>query len=144
MKYTEVKTGRVFLVKFEHGDDFLEEIKNISLKENIRFATITFMGALAEGETVVGPKARKIPAEPTYVSFDDAREIVGFGNISMRDGAPHIHAHASVGRGEMSMTACLRKACEVFITVEAVIAEMIGADIKREKDAATGLDLLTF
>lgn len=144
MKYSEVKTGRVFIVKFEHGDDFLQEVKDLVVKEEISFATILFMGALAEGDVVVGPKTCELPAEPMCVSFNDGREIIGFGNISMRDGAPHIHAHASVGRGETSMAACLRNACKVFITVEAVITEMIGADIIRKKDTSTGLDLLSF
>lgn len=39
MKYEKGSAGRVFVVKLEHGDDFLAEIKGLAAKESIRSAT---------------------------------------------------------------------------------------------------------
>ena len=56
MKYQQAELGRVFVVKFEHGDDLLESIKELVSREEISFATISFLGALLKADIVAGPK----------------------------------------------------------------------------------------
>ncbi|MDP8298356.1 MAG: DNA-binding protein [Candidatus Tantalella remota] len=144
MKYTKADTGRVFVVRFDHGDDFLEKLKEIIREEEIFFSTITFLGALSGGEMVCGPVDLKVPASPVEVSFDDGREVLGWGTIVSDGSDVKPHLHSSVGKGEEALVGCLRRGCEVFITVEAVITEIRGADISREKDPRTGHETLSF
>ena len=134
----------MFLVKFEHGENFIEKVKELAVKENISLATISFLGALIKADVVTGPQEMKLPAVPTWVSFSDGREVLGFGTMIEENGQVKIHAHSTFGKGETALTGCLRKSCEVFATVEAVITEVKGMKVSRQKDADTGCDLLAF
>ena len=144
MDYKSVSIGRVFLVRVEHGEDFLEKLKELAREENISFGTVTFLGALTSADIVAGPKKLELPAQPTDLSFSDGREVVGFGTISRKSGEVTLHVHASLGKGEKTLAGCLRKNCEVFITVEAIVTELVGADVLRKKDSRTGHELLFF
>ena len=144
MEYSECSIGRVFLVKFEHKDDLIENIRALALKERISFATITFLGALSKGDIVCGPKKTELPALPARFSFKKGHEVVGFGTIAKSAGEVQPHIHAAIGKGKKAMTGCLRKGCEVFVTVEAVITELKGVDISRKMDKNIGHTLLAF
>jgi len=145
MEYSTGTTGRVFFVKFEHGEDLLVEIKNIVDRENIAAGTITFLGALSKGEIVTGPVEEKIPAEPNWMSFGGAWEVFGFGTLARgEDGSVKIHAHGAFGKKESSLAGCLRKDAKIFITIEAVITEIKNTRVLRKKDEAVGHDLLAF
>ncbi len=142
MQYKQGSIGRVFLVKFEHGDDLLEKLKDLASKEGISLATVTFLGALSAGDIAAGPRELSLPAVPTGVSFSDGREVLGFGIITAEEGRAQAHIHATFGKGEKALTGCMRKNCGVFVTVEAVIAEILGVKTSRRRDNETGCDLL--
>jgi predicted DNA-binding protein with PD1-like motif len=142
MQYKQGSIGRVFLVKFEHGDDLLEKLKDLAAKEDISLATVMFLGALGSGDIVAGPRELSLPAVPTWVSFSDGREVLGFGIITAETGRVQAHIHATFGKGEKALTGCMRKNCNVFVTVEAVITEISGVKTCRRKDDEAGCDLL--
>ena len=143
MRYTQAAIGRVFVLRFDHDDDFIKEVKNLALKEQISFATVTFIGALAKGDIVAGPKELKLPARSSWYSFNDGREVLGFGTV-VRDGRTvESHIHLTLGKGEKAITGCLRANSKVFITVEAIVTELKGAKVSRRKDKKTGHKLLT-
>ncbi len=144
MQYTTATTGRIFIVKFEHGDDLHKGLEELAVKEDISFATITFLGALTSADIVAGPEKPELPAVPTWLSFADGREVVGFGTIARKNGEVSLHIHATLGKGEKALAGCLRKNCEIFITVEAIITELKGARIAKKKDDRTGYDLMAF
>lgn len=142
MEYTNGKIGRVFLLKFSHGDDLLEGIKKVARDEDIKFATINLLGAVSKGDIVTGPKKTELPAVPNTQSIAEAREVVGFGVISFTDEEPLIHFHGAFGNSDGTLVGCLRGGGEVFVTIEAVIQEILDVNVKREKDEATGCALL--
>ncbi len=144
MKYAQGDIGRVFIVNFEHGDDFLAELKSFVEKERISFATITFLGAVSDGDIVTGPKKMTLPADPNMVSLTDVRETVGFGTIVNGKDGPEIHVHASFGKSGEVLTGCLRKNCKIFITIEALIAEVSNISVVRELDKKIGHKTLNF
>jgi predicted DNA-binding protein with PD1-like motif len=76
-----------------------------------------------------------------FLSYGGGFEVVGFATITRGREQPHIHVHASVGRGGEALTGCLRKKATVYIVIEAVIIEIVGAAISIRKDPVTGLDL---
>ena len=98
MKYTQGKVGRIFIVKFEHEDDLIEQIKSLAIKEKIHCATITLFGALAKGEMVCGPKRLEVPDQGQWERFDDGREVLGVGTILKTDDHVTPHIHMSFGR----------------------------------------------
>ncbi len=144
MQYAEGKVGRVFLVRFDHGEDFLESLQNFVTDKAVRSGTVQFLGALSEGRLVTGPKKPVVPPEPNFEIIGGGWEIFGFATI-LQDGAkPSIHLHASVGRGRQSLTGCLREHAQIYLVVEAVITEFIGMNVKRVPDVKTGLNLPGF
>jgi len=142
MQYAQGKIGRVFIVNFEHGDDLLKEIERLAEREGLSFGVITFLGALAEGDIVTGPKSMKLPAKPVWRSFNNAMETVGFGTFTRKNNDTAIHIHASFGKGAKALTGCLRKKSKVFITVEALITEIKGVEAARVLDRRTGYHTL--
>lgn len=141
MQYTEAKLGRIFYLRVDHGEDLLSTLQNFVTDKKISAGFIQILGALREGSIVTGPKVAVLPPDPVYVSYDGGWEVVGFATITGGREQPHIHVHASVGRGSEALTGCLRKKAAVYIVIEAVIIEFVGAGIFRRSDPGTGLEL---
>ena len=142
MRYTKGNIGRVFLLKFEYGDILLDGIEKLARQENIRSATMVFIGALKKGDLVTGPKKPVIPPEPNWVSFKDAWEVMGIGTIFSNKKGPQIHIHTSMGKKSKTLTGCVRKRSEVFLVVEAIVFELKGVKASKDIDPKTGLNLL--
>ena len=77
MDYRQGTTGRIFSIRFDDGDDFLEELLGIIRKENIRQGWFQVIGGLRQAEFVTGPKEPVMPPEPVWDSVDGARETLG-------------------------------------------------------------------
>lgn len=144
MKYAQCRLGRVFVVRLEHGEDFLKELTELIKKEDIRAGIVHFLGALERAEIVVGPERAEIPPIPMWRSFQDGREVVGLGTIFWKDNEPKIHIHSTIGREEELYLGCIRKGAKIYLTIEALILELEGIVAKRQFDAKTKLDLLEF
>jgi len=134
----------VFFVRFDNGDDVIAGLSLLAEKEKVSLASVNILGALRSAELVCGPKEPELPPEPNFVSFDDGREVIGFGTITSRNGKPRIHLHASFGKKEASLTGCLKKGNHTFITIEAVVSEIKGVSIDRKIDKVSGIDLVVF
>ena len=144
MQYSSGTSGRIFFVRFDHGDDVMSLLSDLAVKERISLASVNILGAIQEATIVAGPKTPVLPPEPNLVFFDDGREVLCFGTITSKDGKPRIHLHASFGKEEKSITGCLRKDNRTFITLEAVVTEIKGISLDRKIDEASGVDLVVF
>lgn len=142
MRYKQGSFGRVFVLKFEDGDDLLEEIKKFAVRERVKISTIMLLGGMRSAHIVVGPKKAVIPPEPMWTEFSDGREILGCGTLFWKDNEPSIHLHGAIGRGKETIVGCVRKDNMVYLVAEAVIAEIINMDARRVMDEQAGLALL--
>ncbi len=142
MEYTQGSIGRIFLLKFNHGDDIHHELRALVKKERIQSAVLLFIGALKQGHLVTGPKKALIPPEPNWASFQDGWETLGMGTIFQGKKGAKTHIHVSMGKKDKVMTGCLRKSSEVFLVIEAVVFELNGMKAGKEVDAKTGLEML--
>jgi predicted DNA-binding protein with PD1-like motif len=140
MRYTEAKLGRVFYLRIDNGEDLLEELQNFIVEKKIPAGFIHILGALREGRIVTGPKVPILPPDPLFDTYEGGWEVLGLATITQGTGQPHIHLHASIGRGKEVLTGCLRKNAMTYIIIEAVIIEFFGG-IFRRSDPVTGLDL---
>ena len=144
MEYSIGNIGRVFTVRLDQGDDILLELEGLAVKEDIRSAMFTMLGAVKQASLVVGPKTNDVPPDPQWAKFSDAHELIGIGNIFREDDKPKIHLHAAAGRGESVKTGCLRKETEVFMVVEIFIMEISGISANRVFDPKRGFAPVRF
>ncbi len=144
MKSEQVTLGRTFILKFDHNDDFLEELKTFTKQNKIKAGTIQLLGALKKAGIVTGPKKDELPPTPIETQIQDAHETIGFGTIFWQDDEPKIHIHAGMGRDKDITLACIRKETQVFIVIEAILQEYKDTSATRQPDNETGMSLLTF
>lgn len=142
MKYARGNIGRVFLLKFENNDIFINELDKLARKEKIKAATLVFLGAFRQGDIVTGPKKPVIPPNPNWRSFKDGWEVMGIGSIFTNKSGPQIHIHTAMGKKSKTIVGCVRKDTSVFLVIEAVVFELKGVLATKEIDLKTGLNLL--
>lgn len=144
MKTQEGRIGRVFLVKFEHGEDLIKELLDLAERKGVDTAFVMLLGALRKADIVTGPEKCEIPPEPIWHSFDDGREVVAMGTlICDQDGKPNLHLHGALGHDKESLIGCLRENSEVYLVVEGVILEMEGIKARRIYDPLLKLRALS-
>lgn len=141
MRYTEGRVGRVFYIRVDHGEDLLETLRTFVAEKGIQSGIVQFLGAMAEGRIVTGPRHPVLPPDPSMESYANGWEVVGIATITPGHDRPHLHFHASIGKGREALTGDLREAAMIYIIVEAVIIEIVGTRIRRRFDPLTGLDL---
>lgn len=135
------KFNQTIVVRIDRGEEILEKIKEIALKENIKLANINALGAV--GEFTVGVFKTK---EKKYYSnsFEGDFEIVSLtGTINTMNGEFYSHLHMSAGndKGEV-FGGHLNKAI-VSATCEMII-NIIDGTVDRYFDEEIGLNLFKF
>ncbi|MDH3347493.1 MAG: DNA-binding protein [Desulfobulbaceae bacterium] len=140
MEYSSGKVGRVFYIRFDHGDDLFDNLKKLIRKEDIRSGWFQLFGGMLAGETVIGPKEPVMPPDPIWHEINEAREIFGTGTVFMDDDKPMVHLHAAMGHQGETITGCVRNRAEIYLIVEAVLYELEGMDITRPWFAEGGFN----
>lgn len=145
MKYSQGKTGRVFVVRLEDGEILHSTLESFAADRRIDAALVGVVGAADEGSTlVVGPKdGRDMPPIPMERKLEGACEMEGVGTIfPNEDGRPVLHMHIACGREGTTVTGCVRRGVKIWKVAEVVIIELLGVNARREMDARTGFELL--
>ena len=144
MDYRKGTIGRVFTVRFDEGDLFLEGLLEIITEEKITNGWFHVLGGLREADVVTGPKEPVMPPEPVWNEVRGARETIGTGSIFWDGNEPKIHLHAAMGHHGDTLTACVRKGTKVYLVLEVVIFEIDGINASRPWYAEGGFNRLTF
>jgi predicted DNA-binding protein with PD1-like motif len=128
-----------YVIRLEAGERIVENLRSLCERDRIGSGFFNGLGAVREAEL-----GHFDPATGGYswTKLSGSYEIVSlYGNITVVDGKPFIHAHASLGdktfvvRGGHLKEAVVSVTCEVTLT-------RFKDDIGRKKDEATGLFLL--
>jgi predicted DNA-binding protein with PD1-like motif len=143
MKYKEGKLGRIFVLKFENQDDFIEETKKFIKKEKISTAFFVYLGALEQAGIVCGPRKAVNPPVPFEENVRDGWEVFGTGSVFLnKKKEPQIHIHASMGKGKNSRMGCVRKDAKVFNVIEGMVIEVKGVKTLKDIQPENGLNML--
>ena len=144
MRHSEGRTGRVFVLRLEDGDEVPTCIERFAAEEGVRLATVALIGGIGSGRVVVGPRdSHSRPIVPAEHPLDAPHEVLATGLIAPGpDGRPSLHIHGALGRGGRTVTGCLRPGVGTWLTGEAVVTEILGSPAARTADADTGLALL--
>lgn len=139
MQYT--RFDNTIVARIDRGEEILEQLKVIALREKIRLAQVRALGAV--GDFTVGvfhTEEKKYHAN----RFTGDWEIVSLvGNITQMDGEYYAHLHMSAGGTDGSVVgghlnrATVSATCEMFITV-------LAGTVERRFDDNVGLNLLDF
>ncbi len=133
------REGAHYVLRFDKGEDVIEELARFAEAEKISGASFGGIGA-TEGVTL----AYYNLDEKKYYDkdFNDRLEIVSLtGNIARLEGKPIVHAHGSFSDPDMQVMAghvkrlMVSATCEVFLTA-------LNGEIMREYSEEIGLNLL--
>lgn len=136
MKYK--RFGSTIVVRIDRGEEILDKIRELALKEDIKLASVTALGATNDFTVGVFNTSEK-----KYYSneFKGAFEIVSLtGTINTMDGQFYTHIHMSAGneKGEVFgghlNRAVISATCEMIVTV-------IDGEVDRYHDEDVGLNL---
>jgi hypothetical protein len=135
----EAGAGRAFVGRLARGSDLVEEIERFCAEQEIRAAWVSVIGAVRRASFAYydQEESRYLP-----LASETHHEITGFvGNISIRDGTPFLHAHATFCDADgAALGGHLLRGCEIFAG-EVTIREMTGVVLERTPDEVTGLAL---
>ena len=135
------KFDSTIIARIDKGEEILEKVKEIALKENIKLASISALGAV--NDFTVG--VFKTDEKKYYSnSFQGNFEITSLtGTINTMNGEFYTHIHMSAGneKGEVFgghlNRAVVSATCEMIITI-------IDGSVDRYFDEEIGLNLFKF
>lgn len=137
MKYQRFK--QTIIVRMDKGEDIVEQVKNVALKENIKLASISALGAINEFTVgVFKTKEKKYYANEFKGDF----EIVSLtGTINTMNNEYYSHMHLSAGNDQGQVFGGHLNKAIVSATCEMVI-QIINGEVDRYFDEEVGLNLL--
>ncbi len=136
MRVFEEKRG--LLVRFETGEKIVESITKLAAEREVRGAALAGVGALSHVELgyYVLPEKRY---ERTLLEAD--HELISLlGNVTLKDGRPFVHVHATLGARDYKVYGGHLFEGVVGASVELRVEKWNIGPV-READAPTGLAL---
>ena len=132
---------KTIIARIDKNEEILEKVKEIALKENIKLAGISALGAV--GDFTVG--VFKTDEKKYYAnSFQGDFEIVSLtGTINTMNDEFYSHLHMSAGDSEGKVFGGHLNKAIVSATCEMVI-NIIDGKVDRYRDEEIGLNLFDF
>ena len=135
------KFDNTYIVRMDPGEEILEQVKALALREHIRLASVQALGAI--NDFTVG--VFKTDEKKYYAnSFQGSYEIVSLtGTINTMDGEFYCHLHMSAGDDQGHVVgghlnrAVISATCEMVVTV-------IPGIVDRAFSSEVGLNLFKF
>ena len=128
MFYQKRFPNRVHILKLNKDQLLLETLTDFSIKNNIKFGEITFIGAVQNAKVMYFDQEKK---EYVHHNFSGGHEVLsGIGNISLLDGEPFVHVHVTLANKDgNTIGGHLDKGTKVWL-IEAFIHQYTGLGIK--------------
>ena len=129
------------IARIDKGEEILDKVKEIALKENIKLASVQALGAISQFTVGVFKTDEK-----KYLAneFEGAFEIVSLtGTINTMDGEFYAHLHMSAGDEKGQVFGGHLNRARVSATCEMVITVIPGI-VDRKYSEEIGLNLFQF
>ena len=125
-----------YQVRFEGGESVVEPLLGWIASEQIRFATMFGIGAVRSARISYW-NAQTREYEPH--ELDEQLEIVSFiGNVTIKEGAPFLHIHVTLGRSDLSIVGGHLNDLVVHPNLEVTVLPE-PTEVRRVIDDASGL-----
>jgi len=136
----ETSEGRSFIGRFKKGEDLLAAITEMCRTNRVKKGVFSVIGAVSSAK--MGYYRQKEREYIECVSLERILEIVSCtGNISLRKGDIFVHAHVTFADHEGSCYGGHLMPGAAVFAAEYYVKELKGADLVRQHDPATGLEL---
>lgn len=130
--------GDKIVARIDRGEEIHEQLEKIALREGVRLAEVSALGAVDDFTVGVYKVAEK---QYFANSFQGPFEIVSLtGTISTKDGAYYAHLHMSAGNEKGEVFGGHLNRARVSATCEMVIS-IIDGTVERRFDPEIGLNL---
>lgn len=135
------KFDGTYIIRIDRGEEILEQVRALALKEGIRLASVQALGAVNEFTVgVFRPGEKRYDAN----SFQGDFEIVSLtGTINTMDGEFYTHLHMSAGDGSGHVFGGHLNRAVVSAVCEMVVTEIPGS-VDRAFSEEVGLNLFKF
>ncbi|HUJ68567.1 MAG TPA: PPC domain-containing DNA-binding protein [Syntrophorhabdales bacterium] len=134
-----VEVRERFMARLNKDADLLEEITGICRKHGITLGRIEALGAVQKACFSFYDQGTH---EYMPVSVNKPLEILKLtGNVSLRDNAPFVHAHVTLGDSEGRAYGGHLAPGTVIFACECMVEALDGPALSRQLDQATGLFL---
>ena len=145
MKVAEGTLGRVFVLRLEHGERLPDCVEAFAAERGVKRAFCALVGGIDGATIVTGPAdGNAMPPQAVLTALTGAQEVAAVGTLFPdAEGLPRLHMHGAFGRGEEARVGCIRPGIDVWTIGEFVIIELLGLDMTRRRDPATGFELLS-
>lgn len=137
MNVREVSGGREFVVRLDHGADWRQELETLAAEQSIEAAWFSGLGAVQDAELWFYDQD---DFEYKAARFEEPLEVANcVGNLSLLDGEPFAHTHATLSRRSGQALAGHLDRATVF--AGEVYVREFDTSLERDHDEATDLDL---
>jgi hypothetical protein len=128
-----------FMVRLQRGEEIHEQLTAFAREQGIRGAAVAGVGALEDVEVgFFNRGARRYDR----CLVPEATELLSLtGNLSLKEGAPFLHAHVVLMRSDFSVAGGHLFRGRIAITGEFSVT-LTGLSMRREFDDEVGLALL--
>ena len=135
------KFGNTIFARIDRGEEILEKLKEISVKENIKLAHVSALGAT--NDFTVG--VFNVDEKKYYAnSFSGNFEIVSLtGTVTTMDGEFYAHLHMSAGNDKGEVFGGHLNRAKISATCEMVIT-VTDDTVERKFNEDVGLNLFDF
>ncbi len=137
MKFRKIKDG--YLLRFENNEEIIPLLISFCLEHSVKSAYVTALGASKENVFSYFDLSAGKYIDKRVDGNCEILSLIGF--ITQAEGKPHAHLHISLATQDFTVVgghlknAVASPTCEMFVRA-------LYSDIKRKKDAATGLLLM--
>lgn len=135
------KFDSTIIARIDKGEEILEKIKEIALKENIKLASISALGAVNDFTVGVFKTYEKKYYSNSFQGYFEITSLTGTINAMNDEFYTHIHMSAGNEKGEVFgghlNRAVVSATCEMVITI-------IDGSVDRYFDEEIGLNLFKF
>lgn len=135
------KFNNKYIVRLNVGEDIVESVKKFAQEQNIKFGTVTGIGAVNKAK--IGLFNTETKEYQSTILEEDMEIISLAGNITEMNGEPYIHLHIALANSEHNVKAGHLNMAVISATGE-IIIEAIDGYVDREFDDDIGLNLLKF
>ena len=133
--------NNAIVLRIDRGEEIHEQLKAVCLKENVKLASVSGIGAINDLTSGVWDVERKEYYSNHFTGVYEVANLVG--TITTMNGEYYAHIHISAGDSQDHMVGGHLNRAVVSATSE-IVLHLIDGTVEREFDPGVGLNLLKF